>query len=358
MGLLLGLVFIAGSIYIISWNEGRTIKTHKGLVQGLKEVYTSQNINYVSPENEGKLLHLIGEVHSNETLVDRDFGIRVPYLKLQRNVEMYQWREKSEQRTIPGSDEKETLYFYDKTWAAGLHKSSQFKEADSHQNPVAFKFGSFRESVSKAKMGAHDLSGKQLARLNNWADFNFSEIQQMENTQLINREGQASTIFHGTGNFENPNIGDIRIKYKAIYPGNFSIVAKQKLNTFEAFKTDKDTEIDFIKSGSLSAKELFDSAFSQNTIIKWLLRVGSFILLFLGVRMLFNPITALASYIPLVRNIVNFGAGLISFILAFSIWLIALGLSWIYYRPLLGVILLAIAVLVVVLSSNRGKQRA
>jgi hypothetical protein len=48
----------------------------------------------VDPANEGKLVHLTAKAVTDETLADDMFGVSANAIKLRRNVEMYQWKEK------------------------------------------------------------------------------------------------------------------------------------------------------------------------------------------------------------------------------------------------------------------------
>lgn len=39
----------------------------------------------------GQILHIIGQLHTNELLKESDYNIQVHAVKLKRHVEMYQW---------------------------------------------------------------------------------------------------------------------------------------------------------------------------------------------------------------------------------------------------------------------------
>ncbi len=337
-----GFVLIIVSIGGTWWNEGRTIKTHKGLEQGAKSVYSSPTIDYVSPENDGKLVHVAGGVTTSDVLTDSDFGLEIPHLKLKRSVEMYQWKENKDTKKNENSEEKITTFSYKKVWSEKVRDSQKFNEASTHQNPTNKRFASFSKTASAANIGAHALNPNQIGKLNNWASLKIQEIGSVENAQLINSEGKTTEIYVGETSLENPEIGDLRISYKAVYEGDYSVIAKQAGNTFEPFITDRGTTLDFVKSGIHSAENMFLEEISQNKFIKWMLRGLCFLLLFIGIRMLFSVITLFTNQVPILRSIVNFGISLFAGIVAFCLFFIVAGIAWVFYRPVIGLSLIHI----------------
>ena len=76
------------------------------------------------------------------------------------------------------------------------------------------------------------------------------------------------------------------------------------------------------------------------------LRVCGFLLMFFGVGLLFSPLIALIAWIPLVGGLVAAGVSFVVWIFAFLAATIltaaVVGLAWLYYRPLYGLLMLAI----------------
>jgi hypothetical protein len=351
-----GFILIIASIGGTWLNEGRTIKTHKGLEQGAKSVYSSPTIDYVSPENEGNLVHVAGGVTTTDFLTDSDFGLESPYLKLKRSVEMYQWHEDKDTKKNENSEEKITTFSYKKVWSEKVRDSQGFNEASTHQNPTEKRFVSFSKTVSNASIGAHKLNANQIGQLNNWASLKLSEINLIEDVQLINSEGKSSEIYVGKTSLTNPDIGDLRIGYKTVYEGDYSVIAKQVGPTFEPFSTKRETTIDLVKSGIHSAESMFKEEISQNKFVKWMLRGLGFITLFIGIRMLFSVITLFTNQVPILRSIVNFGISLFAGIIAFCVFFIVAGIAWIFYRPVIGISLLVIGIGTLLFFSQKGKK--
>ena len=66
--------------------------------------------------------------------------------------------------------------------------------------------------------------------------------------------------------------------------------------------------------------------------------------MFIGLIAIFKPLSVIADILPILGTIVGAGTGLIAFLLAAILSLITIAVGWIVYRPLLGIILLAVAV--------------
>lgn len=96
--------------------------------------------------------------------------------------------------------------------------------------------------------------------------------------------------------------------------------------------------------GNLTADEMWAAEESKNTMIRWILRIVGFFLMFGGFAAILKPLAVAGSVIPLLGKIVGFGTSLIAGVLSFSISLIVIAIAWIFYRPLLGILLLVVAV--------------
>jgi len=83
-----------------------------------------------------------------------------------------------------------------------------------------------------------------------------------------------------------------------------------------------------------------------------------------GICIFFSPITTLLGYIPLVggliSGIVGFAIFLAAVIISIPLYLLMISISWLFFHPKIGIILLliagAITTLVLVLSSKNSNQ--
>ena len=65
--------------------------------------------------------------------------------------------------------------------------------------------------------------------------------------------------------------------------------------------------------------------------------------MFFGLSMVFKPLSVLADVLPILGDIVEMGMGLVAGLLALICALVTIAIAWLFYRPILGGILLAVA---------------
>uniref|UniRef100_A0A673L1F2 Transmembrane protein 43-like n=1 Tax=Sinocyclocheilus rhinocerous TaxID=307959 RepID=A0A673L1F2_9TELE len=99
-GVMAGVCLLALSFYVLFTNEGRALRTASSLDEGLKQVVSLHPDVMLDPQNDGRLVHLSGPLRTAQPLYDPNYGVTVQAVKLQRRVEMYQWVEYSESRSV------------------------------------------------------------------------------------------------------------------------------------------------------------------------------------------------------------------------------------------------------------------
>jgi Transmembrane protein 43 len=137
-GILTGIVLIGLSCMLLFWNEGRAIQTARSLTEGAGLVVSVEPAR-VDPLNEGKLIHVTGETKIGVKPNDAEFGVSAEGLRLERTVEMYQWRENKKEeskKNTGGSEETVTTYSYVQEWSASQINSREFKVTEGHSNPT------------------------------------------------------------------------------------------------------------------------------------------------------------------------------------------------------------------------------
>ena len=345
-GIFFGILMIIGAMILLWWNEGRAVKTAKGLDQGLEEVIQVQE-GKALPENNGKLVYVSGKVETTDTLTDELFGIKERVLRLKRNVEMYQWSEYSEskkRKKIGGGEETTVTYKYKRIWSPSLINSSNFKTIEGHQNPGTMPFANYDNIAATASLGDFNLPNSLKNRLNTFEVQSINKLDTiaLPNGKIIN-DGVNSYAYIGQGALGAPSVGDIKVDFKTVPMGNYSIVSKQLGKTFEAFTTNTNTSINLIDAGTVSSENMFQSAIQSNKIMTWILRIIGFFLIYGGFSMILKPLVIIGDLIPFVGSIINFGTSIVSGLIAFSVSLTVIAIAWIFYRPILGVSLLVIA---------------
>jgi hypothetical protein len=360
-GVLIGLLLVIAMIVLLFWNEGRAVTTAKALAEGAGVVVSIQP-DAVDPGNDGKLVHVGGKVTTDSTPSDPDFGISAPGLRLERSVEMYQWKQDSKSETttkLGGGEETVTTYTYSKEWSDRPIDSSDFKQPSGHSNP-SMEIRDQRYQVPQAALGAFTLDQPVL------------DLVSGEQRVAI-KPGQLSAVqsaFQGTAKVgiadgriylgrdpASPTVGDYRIGYTVVPAGDLSIIGKQAGSRFEPYATKAGYDLLMVDSGLVPADKMFAEAVTENTILTWILRAVGLAVMFIGFALLLGPLGVIADVIPFLGSIVRLGTGALAFVLALLVGVTTIAIAWFWYRPLLSIALVAIALGVAYVLSRMGKAK-
>ncbi len=352
-GVLFGVVLVVIAFPLLFWNEGRAVQTAKSLAEGSAAV-RSVPAESIDAANEDALVHLTGMATTEDVLNDSTFGITEPNaIRLQRSVEMYQWRETSKtetKREVGGSEERITTYDYSKTWSESLIDSTRFQSPEQHANPSSMPFSGHEEQASRVTVGAFVLSDGLIGRIRQAENRPFTDediealpesVQERVGTRELSiRDG----ALYATQEPATDTIGDVRVRFEVVRPQTVSVISAQIGGNLVPYQTSAGDTLVFLQSGMHSAEAMFAAAVSANVRMTWILRFVGFFLMFVGFGMVFKPLAVLADVLPFLGDIMRMGTGLVAGVLAFSLSLTTIAIGWIFYRPVLGVLLLAVAI--------------
>ena len=346
-GVVFGLLLVAVAFPLLFWNEGRSVKRYKTLKEGGGSVVSVPS-DRVDAANEGRLVHLTGTADTQETLTDAVFGISAPALKLRRAVEMYQWDERSQSKTkekLGGGTETETTYTYSKTWSERPIASAGFKQPSGHQNPGAFPYESEVVTAAQVTLGAFTLSPALVDKIDQSEPLAVSAETLLP--ELPKKAKPYGGGFYLGADPASPQVGDVRVMFRVTKPAEVSVIARQAGASFAPFVTQAGGSIELLQAGARSSAEMIQKAQQDNRIVTWLIRLGGFLLMLIGLNVVFRPLSVLASVLPFLGRVVAAGTGLVAFLLAAVCSISTVAAAWIVYRPLLGAALLAVAVLLI-----------
>jgi hypothetical protein len=349
-GIVIGLVLIPVSLGLMFWNEGRAVVTARSLAEG-RGLVVSVDSAAVDSANDGHLIHISGPVKGVGTPSDDALGVSADGLRLERKVEMYQWKEDSHsetQKKLGGGEETTTVYTYTKAWTDETLDSANFKEPDGHQNPSK-PVGNETFGVAEGSLGGFKLTGDQLTYFGKSQPLLINkDMAQTIQTQL--GTDKPARVVDGklvvSASADAPMVGDLRISYVVVKPAEGSLIAAQTGDGVAPYRTEAGNELFLTDDGDVSADQMFSEAVTANTIITWLIRAGGFLLLFIGFRMILAVIAVLADVVPLIGSIVSFGLGVIAFVPTLLLGATTIAIAWLYYRPIVAIAVLAVAVLV------------
>jgi Transmembrane protein 43 len=335
VGVLFGLIMVPGSIALHAWNEYRTVHRTKGLAEAERDVQTISDIAAIDNQLDGKLVHLTGFAGTDEVLRDEKFGIETNAVRLIRRVQMYQWKEQSRQR------DNRTTYSYSREWSESRIDSSSFHDKSGHENPPR-RFESLDIVAKQVKAGAYELSENMKREMRPWVGIEFDSARFSD---LVREEDRSKFRFEGKYAYWNengrvspssPQIGDHRIYFEKVPPGEVSLIAKQVGNGFDAYKTSNGEQIERLYSGTFTAAEVISKLRTENTVMAFVLRGVGCIVCWLGFMLILGPIRKIASFVPILGQLTGGLVVLVSLLMAFVVSSTTIAIAWIAVRPLFG----------------------
>lgn len=356
----IGFLVFLGSFVLLWWNEGRSVQTYKSLKEG-KGAVVSIQADKIDAANAGKLVHVSGGVTALGELRDTQFGVAVKdKIALKTSVEMYQWKESCSSQTeknLGGSQTTKTECTYSKDWAANAIDSSKFKKPTGHKNPP-MNFRSTTQVAKNAKLGAFDLPQNLASSL---SSFSKLELEQDTLQKIRSKSSKKAAIVGDSvyvGADENaPELGDYKIEFEKLDPTTASVVAVQQNASFAPYNAKAGDSIYMISEGNVTAEAMFKSAQASNATLTWILRFVGWLAMTIGLTMVFKPFTTLLDVVPFLGSIFGAGIGFASGIVSFALALLTIAVAWLFYRPLLSIILIAVGVGAVILYRQRAAAK-
>jgi hypothetical protein len=345
-GILIGFVMFIVAFPVLFWNEGRAVQTAKSLGEGASEVVSVASDN-VETTNEGKLVYVTGDATTTDTVSDPKFGVTVSALRLERVAEMYQWKESktsNSQKHLGGGETTVTNYKYEKVWSPKLIHSGVFKQASGHQNPQTILVTNQTWTAKSVTLGGFTMPDALIDKMDK------KESYAVDETALSNAAPDVQNGFKlQQGRYylgENPAaaaVGDTRVTFKVVRPATVSIVARQVANTFEAYQAKAGGSILLLTYGSVSPDSMFKTAEKANKTLTWVLRAAGFLLMFIGLFLIFNPLAVVADVVPIFGSLLRASVAGFVGLVASTLSLVTISVAWLTYRPLLGLALLVLA---------------
>jgi hypothetical protein len=383
------LLFIAGTA-LLFWNEGNFVKTRKVINEAQGEVIKVDDVGALNADLNAKLIHSVAKALTADTLRDETFGVAVNAVKLSRKVEYYQWVEKSELKTrdkIGGGEETVTTYTYEKRWCnkpvesedfhdpAYRNKNSQLTVLDDREQVAtlvtwgAYKLPPFLTNVIGGTTAtpvymSDDTKAKWEKSLSQNAQSPTlagavaqTVVDSIFKTEAEYVHVQGNTVYFGRKP-DAPEAGDLRITFTCVPAGgDLSIIAQVQGNTFTPYVAKNGKTFSSVSNGAVSAEQMFAGEHKSNSMWTWIWRIVGWLLVTGGLRGMFGILPALFKMLPFLGNIVGAGVGLVYKVFGFVWSLLIVAVSWLFYRPVIGVALFAVAVAGIVYLRKKSKRR-
>jgi len=344
-GVLFGILLIIAACVLIFWNEGRAVKTARSLAEGAGLVHTVAS-DKPDPANDGKLVHMVGQLTTTGPATDPEFGVKSSGVILLRRAEMFQWTEESESDTekrLGGGETTKTTYKYKRDWNEHPVDSSKFKQRQGHTNPQmtyrtrnvlapGIRLGAF--AVPQSLM--HGFGSEQPLSAGD------EQVQAVQKRSADKPAQVVDGVLYIGKDTAQPAVGDYRITFREVPQQTASIVARQAGPTLEPYRTQAGGTVALIAAGEVPATDMFKQAQDDNRMWTWLIRAGGVLAMFIGFCLIMGPIGTLADVIPILGDIVRVGTGLIGLLGTAILAPIVIAISWFFYRPVVAVIVLVV----------------
>lgn len=344
-GIVTGLLLFVGGTVLIWWNEGRAVKRDRLLKEAQGQVVEMTDISSVDPAFEGKLIHATGLATTADSLSDSQFKVGARAIALHREVEYYQWVESAESHSedkLGGAQETTTTYTYDLQWVSSPVSSDGFHDPSYRgENSVKQVVEAFTKYAQDVSFGAYRLNTEQ--------------IHSIGGAVPVPVNGGSNVIYIGEDP-SKPDVGDVRITYTKVLPGEVSIVAAVSGNTFAPYLSKSGKTFSALRMGNVPQEQIFESAHASNKAALWLFRILGFFLILTGLRSVFSILETLLKVVPFLSRIAGWGVGFVCGIVAFVWTLVVAALAWITYRPVIAIVLLVIAAAAIWYFSTHGKK--
>ncbi len=375
-GIIFGFILLVGSVVTLWWNESRSVNQADALNEMNAKIVTLPDSIY-HPEHENKAVLVQGEVKPIAQVEDTLFGVKSDGLVLRRAVEMYQWREntssKSEEK-LGGGTETVTTYDYVKEWSSRIYNSSSFKHPQGHYNPAMdYKSQTF---TTDANIGGYYLSKNMIGKIGasqtynglssmpkkiGMADNHMSFLymgQKLQHSKAVDLNGSLKTAaVNESSSPQNPKVGDVKISYTYAPAGQYSIAAKSQNRALVNYTTSNNSSFAFIRSGIVSAKQIFQDELDANSTLTWILRLVGLAMMFISFSLIMGPLSTLAKVIPMLGSLVGGATGIIAGVLTFVLGSIVISLAWFASRPMLSLAIIGVGIAIAVGLAKFGKKK-
>lgn len=395
-GIIIGILLFLGAFVVLFMNEFKTDMSK--VAQSATQIDATQ---MAPADMNGKLVSLSGKITSDKLLSDDGYIKEGSYISVQRIVEMYAWdeNEKTDTKTNPDkSTTKTTTYSYVKKWTDTPKSTASFKEPTGHQNPPK-AIEDFTNYLPSASIGVYSINLAEL-KPPPYQDLKLNDqivlpdyLPLAPQTPVVGQQplpplapGMVNTtnapsaqpvvpqpapatattstvmnkpvllnsyLYMGKGTLTAPEVGDIRISYK-IFPADVDVTLLGKFNGQTIVKwTDAKGNDSLFRLFQGSYEDAVGTLKAEHNAWTWGLRILGFLMMVIGLNMIFAPISAILSFIPFINNIsssiISLVIFIVSVILSLVTILVAVIVKNIVLLITLGIIiLLAIVALIVI----------
>lgn len=266
---IVGVLLILCSMLLVGYSEYNIIKVLMNR-DSLNNKTIEVKSTIIDKNNSGKLVFVNGYIILNKDLEDKDFNVKIRTSKLERIVEIYQYKE---------TKEDDETYSYETDWYNELIDSSKFKNSE-YKNPSDIKYKS-EVYYNDVFLGAFKFNNKEID------DLGLNSRYLDLDSEFASKNGfNISNEYYTTSkDIDFPEVGDIRISFRYNNSNSASVIAKQSNNMFEDYKLNN-TLINKIYNEKLTKEEVIDNIYPLKIVLYVTMIVLSLMLSIVGFKLI------------------------------------------------------------------------
>lgn len=359
--IVVGMILFVVSFPLLFWNEGRAVRRAKDLAEGASSVEVI-SADLVDAQHDGHLVFLSGLATAEGSLTDDLFQISVENaLRLNRRVQMYQWKENKEEKTekqTGGSERTVTTFRYEQIWSDEVLPSQSFHTPEGHANPTRKPVEDSFKQAPVITVGAFALPSELISHIQS-ADLKpivESDLERLP-ADLQKQYRVYNGEFYSGKDPKKPAIGDVRVEFSVTKPTDVSLIAQQQQTTFAPYLTQAKHELFELRTGRFTKDQFFKQLSDENTSLLWVLRLIGWLVMFFGILLVLYPVKVFADVVPIFGTIVETGLGLFAGLLSLALSLLTIAVGWFFYRPILAGVLIGTTIGILILMARLFRKK-
>ncbi len=319
-GMVVGILIFLVSFVVLFNTEGRTDYS----------IVANKAVN-ATAAGGNDFVYVTGELKSEGRIGD-EYIAEGDYVALKRNVEMYAWEEDVE------TDDNDVKYYtYETAWVSEPADSEDFNDARGHENyPMEIK--NLTVFADKAFVGDYQVDPNKVR----WPGYD--KVSLNEEMVYLDDFSQVADdyLFRGYGTLQEPEVGDVRISYSAVNPGQKSTVfGRFDGNIMEAHHGENEKGLYRVFWGT--NEDAISVLKEEYKTEGWVWRIIGFFVMWMGLLLIFKPLTVAFEALPFVSKLGKTAVTAVTFLAALLLTTVTSLVSMVLHNPF-GIALIVIVV--------------
>lgn len=261
------------------WNEWRAAGQADALSMARAQVVTLA-ADRLPQGDQPAVVHVTGDAIADRPIVEPLLGTAVDALRLDRQVEMYQWRE------IQEGGQNDRIVRYEGVWSPEVIDSRRYRDL-GRVNPSRFPVPPQQHLAEDVRIGLHRVAPELLAAA--------QTLPYRPTETRLTGDGIALRYvdgFYWSGDPAKPKVGDVRVSFAILPEGPLSVLGRSQAGTIEPLIDRNGEPVGLIATGLLTPDDLLGPAAAGNAGEVWKGRAIMAFIMLIGVMIMQKPLFA------------------------------------------------------------------